>query len=155
MLWQISSGHHRRWVWFNWNRVWWGLIRMLAILYLHTQGVICEENCRGMSGFIIHHVTLHTTPFTEGEATSHMVFYACMLTAEPWLLEPVYVYEIQMGSQGDFDLFRTPPLGVQSISSSLAPSRYCFHGYKTVQRSEGRHPISGELPGQAVNGGCS
>ncbi len=81
---------------------------MLSILYLHTQGVLCEENCRGMR-FNIHQVTLHTDAIHRGGGqiiipTSHMVLYACMLTAEPRLLESVYLYEIQMGSQGDLEL---------------------------------------------------
>jgi elongation factor 2 len=62
------------------------------------EGVLCEENCRGIR-FNIHDVTLHADAIHRGGGqiipTARRVLYACMLTAAPRLLEPVYLVEIQ------------------------------------------------------------
>uniref|UniRef100_A0A1X7T3H5 Translation elongation factor EFG/EF2 domain-containing protein n=1 Tax=Amphimedon queenslandica TaxID=400682 RepID=A0A1X7T3H5_AMPQE len=62
------------------------------------EGVLCEENMRGVR-FNIHDVTLHTDAIHRGGGqiipTARRVLYACVLTAEPRLLEPVYLVEIQ------------------------------------------------------------
>jgi len=62
------------------------------------EGVLCEENMRGVR-FNIHDVTLHTDAIHRGGGqiipTTRRVLYACCLTAEPRLLEPVYQVEIQ------------------------------------------------------------
>lgn len=62
------------------------------------QSVLCEENMRGVR-FNIHDVTLHADAIHRGGGqiipTARRCLYACMLTAEPRLLEPVYLVEIQ------------------------------------------------------------
>merc|ERR1719180_345709 len=62
------------------------------------EGVMCDENMRGVR-FNIHDVTLHADAIHRGGGqiipTARRVFYACVLTAEPRLLEPVYLVEIQ------------------------------------------------------------
>uniref|UniRef100_A0A8B9K750 Eukaryotic translation elongation factor 2 n=1 Tax=Astyanax mexicanus TaxID=7994 RepID=A0A8B9K750_ASTMX len=62
------------------------------------EGVLCEENMRGCR-FDIHDVTLHADAIHRGGGqiipTARRVLYACQLTAEPRLLEPVYLVEIQ------------------------------------------------------------
>lgn len=62
------------------------------------EGVLCEENMRGVR-FNIHDVTLHADAIHRGGGqiipTARRVFYACVLTAAPRLLEPVYLVEIQ------------------------------------------------------------
>lgn len=61
-------------------------------------GVLCEENCRGIR-WNIHDVTLHTDAIHRGGGqiipTARRCLYACQLTASPRLLEPVYLVEIQ------------------------------------------------------------
>ena len=51
--------------------------------------------------FNIHDVTLHADAIHRGGGqiipTTRRVLYACMLTAQPRLLEPVYLVEIQVG----------------------------------------------------------
>jgi len=51
--------------------------------------------------FNIHDVTLHTDAIHRGGGqiipTARRVLYACMLTAKPRILEPVYLVEIQVG----------------------------------------------------------
>ena len=63
------------------------------------QGVLCEENVRGVR-FNIHDVTLHTDAIHRGGGqiipTTRRVLYACMLTASPRILEPIYLVEIQV-----------------------------------------------------------
>ena len=60
---------------------------------------MCEENVRSVR-FNIHDVTLHADAIHRGGGqiipTTRRVLYACMLTAKPRLLEPVYLVEIQV-----------------------------------------------------------
>jgi elongation factor 2 len=62
------------------------------------EGVLAEENMRGIR-FNIHDVTLHTDAIHRGGGqiipTTRRVLYACMLTASPRMMEPVYSVEIQ------------------------------------------------------------
>ena len=63
------------------------------------QGVLCDENMRGVR-FNIYDVTLHTDAIHRGGGqiipTARRVLYACVLTAAPRLMEPVYLVEIQV-----------------------------------------------------------
>ena len=60
---------------------------------------LCEEHARGVR-FNIHDVTLHADAIHRGGGqiipTARRCFLACMLTAKPALLEPVYLCEIQV-----------------------------------------------------------
>merc|ERR1711988_1999624 len=62
------------------------------------EGVMCDENMRGVR-FNIHDVTLHTDAIHRGGGqiipTARRVLYACTLTAQPRIMEPVYLVEIQ------------------------------------------------------------
>ncbi|XP_070541892.1 elongation factor 2b-like [Ptychodera flava] len=62
------------------------------------EGVLCEENLRAVR-FNIHDVTLHTDAIHRGGGqiipTTRRVLYACMLTAKPRIMEPIYLVEIQ------------------------------------------------------------
>ncbi|CAH3030296.1 unnamed protein product [Porites evermanni] len=62
------------------------------------EGPLCEENVRGVR-FNIHDVTLHTDAIHRGGGqiipTARRCFLACMLTALPRILEPIYLVEIQ------------------------------------------------------------
>lgn len=68
-------------------------------LLLILQGVLCEENMRAIR-FDIHDVTLHADAIHRGGGqiipTARRVLYACQLTAQPRLMEPVYLVEIQV-----------------------------------------------------------
>jgi len=60
---------------------------------------LCEEHARGVR-FNIHDVTLHADAIHRGGGqiipTARRCFLACMLTAKPGLMEPVYLCEIQV-----------------------------------------------------------
>merc|ERR1712156_384816 len=62
------------------------------------EGVLCDENMRGCR-FNIHDVTLHADAIHRGGGqiipTARRVLYASMLTADPRIMEPVYLVEIQ------------------------------------------------------------
>nr|UQE85687.1 elongation factor 2 [Thamnaconus modestus] len=66
------------------------------------EGVLCEENMRAVR-FDIHDVTLHTDAIHRGGGqiipTARRALYACELTAEPRMMEPVYLVEIQCPSE--------------------------------------------------------
>ena len=63
-----------------------------------SSGVLCEENMRVIK-FMIQDVTLHADNIHRGGGqiipTCRRVLYACELTAEPALMEPVFLVEIQ------------------------------------------------------------
>ena len=60
---------------------------------------MCDENCRAIR-FNIYDVALHTDAIHRGGGqiipTTRRVLYASQLTAEPRLMEPVYLCEIQV-----------------------------------------------------------
>merc|ERR1712176_791105 len=62
------------------------------------EGVLCDENMRGCR-FNIYDVTLHTDAIHRGGGqiipTARRVLYACALTAEPRLVQPFFLVEIQ------------------------------------------------------------
>ncbi|XP_013782396.1 elongation factor 2 [Limulus polyphemus] len=62
------------------------------------ESVLSEENMRGVR-FNIYDVTLHADAIHRGGGqiipTARRCLYACMLTAEPRIMEPVYLVEIQ------------------------------------------------------------
>ncbi|KAH0627802.1 hypothetical protein JD844_008216 [Phrynosoma platyrhinos] len=66
------------------------------------EGVLCEENMRGVR-FDIHDVTLHADAIHRGGGqiipTARRVLYASALTAQPRLMEPIYLVEIQCPEQ--------------------------------------------------------
>uniref|UniRef100_A0A8C9VWW2 Elongation factor 2 n=1 Tax=Scleropages formosus TaxID=113540 RepID=A0A8C9VWW2_SCLFO len=66
------------------------------------EGALCEENMRAVR-FDIHDVTLHADAIHRGGGqiipTARRVLYACQLTAQPRLMEPVYLVEIQCPEQ--------------------------------------------------------
>nr|AAY33974.1 elongation factor 2 [Oxyuranus scutellatus scutellatus] len=66
------------------------------------EGALCEENLRGVR-FDVHDVTLHADAIHRGGGqiipTARRCLYACMLTAQPRLMEPIYLVEIQCPEQ--------------------------------------------------------
>uniref|UniRef100_A0A8C4I9T6 Elongation factor 2 n=1 Tax=Dicentrarchus labrax TaxID=13489 RepID=A0A8C4I9T6_DICLA len=66
------------------------------------EGALCEENMRAVR-FDIHDVTLHADAIHRGGGqiipTARRVLYASQLTAQPRLMEPVYLVEIQCPEQ--------------------------------------------------------
>merc|ERR1719157_148182 len=62
------------------------------------EGPMCEENVRGVR-FNIYDVTLHADAIHRGGGqiipTARRVMYACMMTAEPCIMEPIFSVEIQ------------------------------------------------------------
>ncbi|XRB04818.1 elongation factor 2 [Pycnococcus provasolii] len=69
-----------------------------ATQWATKEGVLAEENMRGIC-FEIEDVVLHTDAIHRGGGqiipTARRCLYACELTAEPRLMEPVYLVEIQ------------------------------------------------------------
>jgi len=66
--------------------------------WVTKEGVLSEENMRGIR-FNINDVVLHADAIHRGGGqlipTARRVFYAAALTAEPRLMEPIYMVEIQ------------------------------------------------------------
>jgi len=72
------------------------------------EGVMAEENMRG-TRFNIYDVTLHADAIHRGGGqiipTARRVMYASQLTAQPRLMEPVYLVEIQCPEQAVGGIF--------------------------------------------------
>jgi len=66
------------------------------------EGPLCGENMRNIR-FNIHDVTMHADAIHRGGGqiipTTRRVMYACVLTASPAIMEPVYKVEIQVPEQ--------------------------------------------------------
>lgn len=71
---------------------------MSGFQWASNEGVLCEENMRGVR-INIKDVALHADSIHRGAGqilpTCRRVVYACILSAVPALLEPVYLCEIQ------------------------------------------------------------
>jgi elongation factor 2 len=69
-----------------------------AFQWASREGVLCDENMRGIK-FCIQDVTLHADNIHRGGGqiipTCRRVLYACELTGQPSLMEPVFLVEIQ------------------------------------------------------------
>jgi len=69
-----------------------------AFAWATKEGVLCDENCRGIR-WNIHDVTLHADAIHRGGGqiipTARKCYYACMMTAQARFMEPVYLVEIQ------------------------------------------------------------
>jgi len=69
-----------------------------ALQWVTKEGVLTQENIRGIR-FNIHDVVLHTDAIHRGGGqiipTARRVFYAAQLTAQPRLMEPIFMVEIQ------------------------------------------------------------
>jgi len=69
-----------------------------ALAWVTKEGVLTQENMRGIR-FNIHDVTLHTDAVHRGGGqiipTARRVFYAAQLTAQPKVMEPIFLVEIQ------------------------------------------------------------
>lgn len=85
----------------------WIIMDGLLMLHLAAQGVLSEENLRGVR-FNIHDVTLHADAIHRGGGqiipTTRRCLYACLLTASPRIMEPVYLCEIQVRGSSSFDI---------------------------------------------------
>jgi elongation factor 2 len=73
-----------------------------AVQWVTKEGVLTGENMRGIR-FNIHDVVLHTDAIHRGGGqiipTARRVFYAAQLTAQPRLMEPIFMVEIQCPQQ--------------------------------------------------------
>ncbi|KAH3758054.1 elongation factor 2 [Pelomyxa schiedti] len=68
-----------------------------AFQWAMKEGPLCSETVRGVR-LDIHDVTLHTDPIHRGGGqiipTAKRCYHGCMLTAEPRLLEPIFLADI-------------------------------------------------------------
>jgi elongation factor 2 len=69
-----------------------------AFQWAAKEGPLCDENMRGIR-FNIEDVTLHADAIHRGGGqmipTARRNYYACVLTAKPRLMEPIFLVEIQ------------------------------------------------------------
>lgn len=117
------------------------------------EGVLCDENVRGVR-FDIHDVTLHADAIHRGGGqiipTARRCLYACMLTAEPSLMEPIYLVEIQVPSQAQGGCFTVlnKKRGNVFEQQTLATGQIVLKAHLPVMESFG---FTGEL--RAATGG--
>lgn len=71
-----------------------------GFLWATKEGLLCEENMRDIR-FDVHDVTLHADAIHPegGQIIPWCCLYASLLTAPSWLIDPVYLVEIQCPEQ--------------------------------------------------------
>merc|ERR1719473_2374176 len=81
------------------------------------EGPFAEENCRGVH-WSIYDVTLHADAIHRGGGqiipTARRVMYACMMTANPCLLEPIFSVEIQCPESAVGGIYGTLMMAVKA-----------------------------------------
>jgi len=106
------------------------------------EGVLCDENMRGVR-FNVHDVTLHADAIHRGGGqiipTARRVLYASVLTAEPRLLEPVYLVEIQctMDCSGGVSSVMTKRRGILNDQETVEGGLLHIKGHLPVNESFG------------------
>ncbi|GAB1611122.1 elongation factor 2-like [Argonauta hians] len=107
------------------------------------ESVLCEENMRGVR-FDIHDVSLHTDAIHRGGGqiipTARKCFYACMLTAKPTLLEPVYLVEIscpQAATSGIYGVMNRRRGQVLEANQVLGTPMFAVRAHLPVNESFG------------------
>merc|ERR1712176_664208 len=99
------------------------------------EGVLCDEHMRGIR-FNIHDVTLHADAIHRGGGqiipTARRCMYACMLTAMPRLLEPVYLVEISCPQDAAGGIYsclttRRGTIFISNISAKLLMQTFLFY----------------------------
>uniref|UniRef100_A0A8C2JSQ3 Eukaryotic translation elongation factor 2b n=1 Tax=Cyprinus carpio TaxID=7962 RepID=A0A8C2JSQ3_CYPCA len=110
------------------------------------EGVLCEENMRAVR-FDVHDVTLHTDAIHRGGGqiipTARRVLYACQLTAEPRLMEPVYLVEIQCPEQvvgGIYGVLNRKRGHVFEESQVMGTPMFIVKAFLPVNESFGSYP---------------
>lgn len=117
------------------------------------EGVLCDENVRGVR-FDIHDVTLHADAIHRGGGqiipTARRCLYACMLTAKPCLMEPIYLVEIQVHerAQGPVYSVLNQKRGSVITTEELPTGQVVLKAHLPVQESFG---FTGDL--RAATGG--
>jgi len=132
-----------------------------AFAWATKDGVLCEENCRGVR-WNLHDVTLHADAIHRGGGqiipTARRVLYAAVLTAAPRFMEPVYLVEIQSpeGALGGIYSTLTRRRGhVFSEEQKVGTPLYLVKAYLPVSESFGftahlRSQTSGQAFPQCV-----
>jgi len=106
------------------------------------EGVLCDENMRGVR-FNVHDVTLHADAIHRGGGqiipTARRVLYASVLTAQPRLLEPYYLVEVQctMDCSGGVSSVITKRRGQINEQESVEGGLYHMKGVLPVNESFG------------------
>ena len=122
------------------------------MLCFQPQGVLCDENMRGIR-FEIHDVTLHTDAIHRGGGqiipTTRRVLYASVMTAQPRLLEPIYLVEIQCPENavgGIFGVLNKRRGHVFEQNNIAGTPMFVVKAYLPVNESFGESIVVSSLP---------
>lgn len=92
-----------------------------------SQGVLCNEQLRGIR-FDINDVVIHADPVHRGDdqiiPTARRCFHGSVLTAQPRLLEPVYLCEVQC-----------PESAVGGVYAAINRKRGVVFGEESIERT--------------------
>jgi elongation factor 2 len=107
------------------------------------EGSLCEENMRGVQ-FDVHDVTLHADAIHRGGGqiipTARHCLYASVLTAQPFLMEPIYLVETQCPEQvvgGIYGVLNRKHGHVFEESRMAGTPMFLVKAYLTVNESFG------------------
>jgi elongation factor 2 len=114
-----------------------------AFSWATKDGPLTEENVRGVR-FNIHDVTLHADSIHRGDGQiipcARRVFYASLLTAQPCLMEPVFLVEIQCSESvigGIYGVLNRRRGHVMSEEQKLGTPLHMVRAYLPVMESFG------------------
>ncbi|PIA33949.1 hypothetical protein AQUCO_03900070v1 [Aquilegia coerulea] len=82
---------------------------VVGFQWASKEGALCEEKMRGIC-FELSDAVIHSDSILRGTdqiiPTARRAFYASQLTARPWLMEPIYLAEIQAPEQALGGVYR-------------------------------------------------
>jgi elongation factor 2 len=114
-----------------------------AFQWAAKEGVLCNENMRGIR-FNVEDVTLHADAIHRGGGqmipTARRNYYACMLTAKPRIMEPIFLVEIQtteMALGGIYSVLNKRRGVVMGAENRPGTPIYTVKAYLPVQESFG------------------
>lgn len=126
-----------------------------GLLWATKQGPICEEQMRGIR-FNLLDVKLHTDSIHRGmgqiQPCARRVFFACTLTAEPKLVEPYFMANIDAPTESSGGIMQA--LGStrgELVVSEEVGDRVNVQAYVPIAETIGNHPFATVLT-QKTNG---
>jgi len=129
-----------------------------GLLWASRQGVLCEENMRGIR-FNIHDVKLHTDSIHRGmgqiQPTARRVFFACTLTADCRFQEPIFMCNISAPAEVQPGIMQA--LGAcrgEFIEAEQQGSQINVKAYVPIAETIGKTPFATVLT-QKTNGKAS
>ncbi|KAF5190676.1 Elongation factor [Thalictrum thalictroides] len=129
---------------------------VVGFQWASKEGALCEETMRGIC-FELSDAAIHSDSIQRGSdqiiPTARRAFYASQLTAKPWVMEPIYLAEIQAPEQALGGVYRAMKKNrghvFEIIQTPTANPFYIIKAYLPVIESLFTHHLICETAGKA------